>query len=36
MRRPSLHKFFGLDNETGLSTLLQGNAKLTDVSARQR
>jgi capsular exopolysaccharide synthesis family protein len=31
MRRPSLHKFFGLSNETGLSTLLQGRCKLTDV-----
>ena len=31
MRRPSLHKFFGVDNSTGLSTLLQGTSKLTDV-----
>lgn len=31
MRRPSLHKFFGVDNSTGLSTLLQGTSKLTEV-----
>jgi capsular exopolysaccharide synthesis family protein len=30
MRRPSLHKFFGVSNETGLSTVLQGRCKLTD------
>ena len=31
MRRPSLHRFFGLSNEVGLSTLLQGTSKLADV-----
>jgi len=31
MRRPSLHRFFGVDNSTGLSTLLQGASKVTDV-----
>lgn len=31
MRRPSLHKFFGFSNETGLSTLLQNECKVTDV-----
>ncbi|MEN6355786.1 MAG: polysaccharide biosynthesis tyrosine autokinase [Armatimonadota bacterium] len=30
MRRPSLHKFFGVPNEAGLSTLLQGKDNLTD------
>jgi capsular exopolysaccharide synthesis family protein len=30
MRRPSLHKFFGIPNEAGLSTLLQGKGTLTD------
>ncbi|MHB9037820.1 MAG: GumC family protein [Armatimonadota bacterium] len=30
MRRPSLHKFFDLPNEAGLSTLLQGKGNLTD------
>lgn len=30
MRRPSLHKFFGVPNEAGLSTLLQGKGTLTD------
>ncbi len=30
MRRPSLHKFFGVPNEAGLSTLLQGEGSLTD------
>lgn len=30
MRRPSLHKFFGVPNEVGLSTLLQGKGNLTD------
>ena len=30
MRRPSLHKFFGLSNEAGLSTLLQGNGNVTE------
>jgi capsular exopolysaccharide synthesis family protein len=30
MRRPSLHKFFGVPNEAGLSTLLQGKGNLTD------
>jgi len=30
MRRPSLHKFFGVSNEAGLSTLLQGSGNLTD------
>lgn len=30
MRRPSLHKFFGVPNEAGLSTLLQGQGALTD------
>lgn len=30
MRRPSLHRFFNLSNETGLSSLLQNKCKLTD------
>ncbi|MCE5199262.1 MAG: polysaccharide biosynthesis tyrosine autokinase [Armatimonadota bacterium] len=30
MRRPSLHKFFGVANEAGLSTLLRGDGTLTD------
>lgn len=30
MRRPSLHKFFGVHNEVGLSNILQGSCKLTD------
>ena len=30
MRKPSLHRFFGVSNEVGLSTLLQGKCKLTD------
>jgi protein-tyrosine kinase len=30
MRRPSLHKFFGFANDTGLSTLLEDKCKLTD------
>lgn len=30
MRRPSLHKFFDVPNEAGLSTLLQGEGALTD------
>lgn len=30
MRRPSLHKFFGVPNDAGLSTLLQGQGALTD------
>lgn len=30
MRRPSLHNFFGVPNEAGLSTLLQGQGNLTD------
>ncbi|MCE5314990.1 MAG: polysaccharide biosynthesis tyrosine autokinase [Armatimonadota bacterium] len=30
MRRPSLHKFFDLPNEAGLSTLLRGEGNLTD------
>lgn len=30
MRRPSLHRFFGVPNEAGLSTLLQGEGALTD------
>lgn len=30
MRRPSLHKFFDVPNEAGLSTLLQGEGSLTD------
>jgi len=30
MRRPSLHKFFGIGNEVGLSNILQGSCKLTD------
>lgn len=30
MRRPSLHRFFGLPNDLGLSTILQGKCKLTD------
>ncbi len=30
MRRPSLHKFFSVPNEAGLSTLLQGQGNLTD------
>ncbi|MCE5324503.1 polysaccharide biosynthesis tyrosine autokinase [bacterium] len=30
MRRPSLHKFFNVPNEAGLSTLLQGKDNLTD------
>lgn len=30
MRRPSLHKFFDVPNDTGLSTLLQGQGSLTD------
>ncbi len=31
MRRPSLHQFFGVSNDTGLSTLLQGQSRLTEV-----
>lgn len=30
MRRPSLHKFFGVPNEAGLSTLLQGTGNVTE------
>lgn len=30
LRRPSLHKFFGVPNEAGLSTLLQGTGNVTD------
>ena len=30
MRRPSLHKFFSISNDVGLSSLLQGKAVLTD------
>ena len=30
MRRPSLHNFFGVPNDVGLSTLLQGHGSLTD------
>jgi len=30
MRRPSLHKFFDVPNDAGLSTLLQGEGALTD------
>ena len=30
MRRPSLHKFFDVPNDAGLSTLLQGQGALTD------
>ena len=30
MRRPSLHNFFDVPNEIGLSTLLQGKCNLTD------
>jgi succinoglycan biosynthesis transport protein ExoP len=30
MRRPSLHRFFELPNDAGLSTLLQGEGALTD------
>ncbi len=30
MRRPSLHKFFGVPNDNGLSTLLQGTALVAD------
>ena len=30
MRRPSLHKFFGVSNESGLSTLLQGTGSVTE------
>jgi len=30
MRRPSLHKFFDVPNEAGLSTLLQGHGNVTD------
>ncbi len=30
MRRPSLHKFFGVSNESGLSTLLQGRGNVTE------
>lgn len=30
MRRPSLHKFFDVPNEAGLSTLLRGEGALTD------
>lgn len=30
MRRPSLHKFFDVPNDAGLSTLLQGQGSLTD------
>jgi len=28
LRRPRMHKFFGLDNETGLSTVATGHSKL--------
>jgi succinoglycan biosynthesis transport protein ExoP len=31
MRKPQLHKFFGLENEVGLSDYLQGTARLQDV-----
>ncbi|MCL5104861.1 MAG: polysaccharide biosynthesis tyrosine autokinase [Armatimonadetes bacterium] len=30
MRRPSLHKFFGVPNDVGLSTLLQGTANVAE------
>ncbi|MCL5105708.1 MAG: polysaccharide biosynthesis tyrosine autokinase [Armatimonadetes bacterium] len=30
MRRPSLHKFFGVPNDVGLSTLLQGTANVSE------
>lgn len=30
MRRPSLHKFFGVPNDAGLSTLLQGQGNVTE------
>src|SRR4029453_14713065 len=34
LRRPRLHKFFGLDNEEGLSSVLAGQAQLADVARR--
>src|SRR5438876_9455826 len=30
MRRPSIHRFFGIDREPGLSNILVGSAQWTD------
>jgi polysaccharide biosynthesis transport protein len=34
LRKPRLHRFFGLDNEEGLSSVLAGHAELADVARR--
>ena len=34
LRKPRLHRFFGLDNEDGLSSVLAGQAQLADVARR--
>ena len=34
LRKPRLHRFFGLDNEKGLSSVLAGQAQLADVARR--
>ena len=34
LRRPRLHRFFGVDNEEGLSSVLAGHAELPDVARR--
>jgi tyrosine-protein kinase len=34
LRKPRLHRFFGLDNERGLSSVLGGQAQLADVARR--
>jgi capsular exopolysaccharide synthesis family protein len=34
LRKPRLHRFFGLDNEKGLSSVLAGQAELADVARR--
>jgi len=34
LRKPRLHRFFGLDNEVGLSSVLAGQAQLAEVARR--
>ena len=34
LRKPRLHRFFGLDNEQGLSSVLAGQAQLAEVARR--
>jgi capsular exopolysaccharide synthesis family protein len=34
LRKPRLHRFFGLDNERGLSSVLAGQAQLAEVARR--